>query len=180
MKIFFSTILILILKVTVFTLTLFFAKDRPVVIIFVICSVFFYIRCMIFKENENEPINFVNHGDFLSEFPSLAFFYFFQPDFKTALYFHLGFGSIHYLQYVFGFILPTSLELIWEAIKAIFRRLISKPKKDIPRTAPQVLRPQLISPPEPPPTKTKIIMDEEEIPIPIIEGPKKRPSIYDI
>jgi len=177
MRIIFSTIIIFILKVAAFMLALSFAKDHPLVIIFVICSVFFYIRCVIFKENENEPINFVNHGDFLSEFPSLAFFYFFQPDFKTALYFHISFGSFHYLQYVFGFILPTSLELIWEAIKAIFRRPISRPKKVIPRIEPQVLRTQPSPPLQPSPPEEIAV---EEKPIPVKKALKKRPSIYDI
>lgn len=180
MKLIYSTFIILILKVAVFTLGLSLVNKNFPERTWVICSVFIFFRCVIFKYTQDQETNFLNHGDFLSDFPSLAFFYFFHQNFKSALYFHLSFGSLHYFQYVFGFIIPSALELIWEAIKAIFTRIMIRPKKVSPRIEPQVIRSQPSPPPEPPPIETKVTLEEEERPIPIKNGPKERPSIYEI
>lgn len=178
MKILLTTITLLALKIISFRWGISFTKghhflDRG----FLICCVLFFLRCMIFKKTENEDINHFNHGDFLSEPFSLAFFYFFRPDFKTALYFHLSFGLFHYIQYIFVFIIPKTFELICEGIKAIFSKLKRK-LKPIPKTHIQTPVQEIILKPETSPAKNKVTL--EEIPNTVIEAPQKRLSIYEI
>jgi len=173
MRIILSTVLIFLLKVATFTRTLKFVDEKFPERTFFICCIFFFLRCLIFKQTEDQEINSTNHGDFLSEFPSLTIFYFFYPNFKTALYFHLSLGSLHYLQY-FAFLISNAMELTWRGIKTFFARR----KKAIPRVDPEPLKTQPSPSLQSPPIEQEVI--QEERPTPLEMAPKKRPSIYDI